>query len=215
MRIDSYLKGIDYPGRIIASGLDGEGRLLLLYAITARSASSRSWVLRMRDGRLFTEPSGMEGGDRSLLIYSALERVDDGFVIANGDHSETISRFIGEGRSLEEAIASRTFEHDAPSYTPRIFALAGDDGSCRMGIIRRAEGDAERIICSYPPERGIVHLVHTYASNGDPLPSFCGLPARLEGAAADEVWASLASDLRVALYMKCGDDERIINAKEG
>ena len=51
------------------------------------------------------------------------------------------------------------------------------------------------------------HFIHTYQSDGDPLPSFQGEPRLVELSAltsddlADEIWDSLNEDNKVSLYV--------------
>ena len=66
-------------------------------------------------------------------------------------------------------------------------------------------------------ERGIGHVIHTYRGDGDPLPSFSSLPVRLDLSGevmAEEAWDGLSPEHRVALYLRKGKTERIINRLE-
>ena len=121
MKAGEYLKAIDYPGRIAAAGYGKDGEIVLLYAITGRSANSRNRVFRLENGVLRTEPydpSKVE--DPSLIIYNAMRSSGDTIVLTNGDQTDTIASFLDEGRSVEEALVTRTYEPDAPNFTPRI-----------------------------------------------------------------------------------------------
>ena len=64
-----------------------------------------------------------------------------------------------------------------------------------------------------------MHMIHTYMHDGSPLPSFEGLPARLETlSSADELvadaWNAMAPDRRISIYVRYGNEERIINGME-
>ena len=217
MRIGEYLRSIDYPGRIIVAGFADDGEPVIIYAITGRSRNSRNRVLRIEDGCLFTQPfdaSLVE--DPSLIIYRATADAGDAFICANGSHAETIADCLSEGKGLSDALLMMTYEPDAPSYTPRISAVIRGDGY-QLAIVRREEGEALRLLYRYEAERGIGHVIHTYEWNGDPLPSFSSLPVRLDlsgEAMAEEAWEGLSPERRVALYLRKGRTERIINRLE-
>ena len=220
MRAGEYLGAIDYPGRIAAAGYGMNGEEVLLYAITGRSSNSRNRVFRLENGVLRTEPydpSKVE--DPSLIIYSAMRTAGDTVVLTNGDQTDTIADFLEAGRSLEEALASRTYEPDAPNFTPRI-SITQDTSGYTLSIIRKDGDDTDRRIYRYGMEKGIMHMIHTYMHDGSPLPSFEGLPARLGTlSSADELisdaWNAIRADRRISIYVRYGSEERIINAMEG
>ena len=217
MRIGEYLRSIDYPGRIIVAGFADDGEPVIIYAITGRSRNSRNRVLRIEDGSLFTQPfdaSLVE--DPSLIIYRATATVGDSFICSNGSHTETIAACLNEGEGLSDALAMMTYEPDAPSYTPRISAVIRNDGY-ELSLVRREDGEALRLLYRYEAERGIGHVIHTYRGDCDPLPSFSSLPVRLDLSGeteAEEAWEGLSPEYRVALYLRKGKTERIINRLE-
>jgi len=56
----------------------------------------------------------------------------------------------------------------------------------------------------------MAHLIHTYQTDGDPLPPFSGEPREIaiSGTAetlADELWQALDRENRVALYVRLSD----------
>ncbi len=220
MRAGEYLGAIDYPGRIAAAGYGVDGEAVLLYAITGRSSNSRNRVFRLDGGILRTEPydqSKVE--DPSLIIYNAMMKAGESTVLTNGDQTDTISSFLNDGKSLEEALAVRTYEPDDPNFTPRISIVHGPSGYT-LSIIRKDGEDTDRRIYRYGMEKGVMHIIHTYMHDGLPLPSFEGLPARLETlSSADELiqdaWNAIAADKRISIYVRYGSEERIINAMEG
>ena len=214
MRAGEYLKSIDYPGRIIASGTDIDGKDVFVYAITGRSESSRNRVLESTCGQVFTRvyDSEAELVSPELLVYQAVVAAEDFVLIGNGDHTGPLSSAVEDGKALDEAFAEICYEPDAPSFTPRIASLITSDASVFM--IARKNGDkCERRLYRYPKEKGIMHIIHTYSSNGSPLPSFSSLPVRAAVSPAEEIWNALSSDFRVALYYRHGSYERVINAK--
>lgn len=219
MRAGEYLGAIDYPGRIAAAGYGKGGELVLLYAITGRSTNSRNRVFRLENGVLRTEPydpSKVE--DPSLIIYNAMRSSGDTIVLTNGDQTDTIASFLDEGKSVEEALVTRTYEPDAPNFTPRISITSSPSGYT-LSIISKDGDGTERKLYSYGREDGVMHMIHTYMHDGSPLPSFEGLPARLETlSSADELvadaWNAMAPDRRISIYVRYGNEERIINGME-
>ena len=214
--ISTLLKGNPYPGRGIAVGLGADGRAATFaYFIMGRSANSRNRVLCRVGDSLFTKPydeSKVE--DPSLIIYRAARWTDGGVIVTNGDQTDTVYEGAKRGIGIADALRTRTYEPDAPNYTPRISAmLRSADGAFdySMSILRRDEtGDCERAFYDYAACAGVGHLVHTYQTDGNPLPSFVGAPrtfAMPDGARAlaDEIWQALDENNKIALYVACID----------
>ena len=218
--VSEYLKRIDYPGRVVIAGLDPHGVPFVLYAITGRSQNSRNRIL-VHDGDTVRTEAYDESlvSDPSLIIYNAIMKCNGWLVASNGDHTDTITDCLLRGGNFAEAVAKRTYEPDAPSFTPRIAALVSPDGVVSFSSIIREEcGVPLRRIWDFPCENGVCHIIHTYISDGNPLPSFREKPVRLSASDCngflEDVWASLAEKYRVAACMACDDDIRIINALE-
>ena len=217
MKADEYLRKIDYPGRIIIMGYGKDGRRLVLYAITGRSENSRNRVIRMTDGIVRTFPydeSKVE--DPSLIIYNALCMIGDKIICTNGEHTDVIYDTLSSGGDMSDALIRFAYEPDAPAYTPRISGVLGDDGYS-MSIARKDGDSVLRLLYSYGREDGIGHIIHTYNGNGDPLPSFDSIPARIDITEdiVSAVWDSLGRSFRVALFAMYGDEVSILNEKEG
>lgn len=230
MQLETYLKGLRYPGRGIICGLSETGKALLIYFITARSKHSKNRML-VKEGDVVRTKAIDESLliDPSLIIYRAIDRIDTSFVVANGDQSEAILASLSSGRSFEEGLATSTYEPDEPNYTPRISAVyqARGTGSYTLSILRRREDSScERAFFPYNiPILGAGHLIHTYEREAVPLPPFSGEPRNvlLKGsgeALAQSVWQSLDEQVRVGLCVKEIDLETnqvqtiIINAEE-
>ena len=123
---------------------------------------------------------------------------------------------IAEGKTFEDALRTRTFEPDGPNFTPRISAIVKGD-FYEMSILKSAEGDertARRYFFDYPNELpGYGHLIHTYESDGNPLPSFEGEPTLWEMVKepfddwSDHVWEALNPDNKVSLFTRVIDLE--------
>ena len=222
-----------YPGRGIIVGKSADGRrAVMAYFIMGRSVNSRNRVFVEQPGGIRTEafdPSKMV--DPSLIIYAPVRTIDNRVIVTNGDQTDTIYDAIGDGATFSDALRTRTFEPDAPNFTPRVSAMAtfaDGDFSLDMAILRA--GDAEGSCCHRvfwefeKVEAGKGYFLHTYLSDGSPIPSFTGDPETVaigDGRAfeiADALWDGLNTDNRVSLWVATRDlatgrmEERIINA---
>jgi len=213
-----------YPGRgiVLALSMDG-GHAVIAYFIMGRSTNSRNRVFIERNGDIVTEafdPAKLT--DPTLIIYTPMRVCADGItVVTNGDQTDTVAEYLECGKSFEEALRTRTFEPDAPNFTPRISGmLEVRKGHVRykLAILKSCGGDAEslqRFFFEYPtPRRGEGHFLHTYVTDGDPLHSYEGEPKRVTVAGtleafADELWENLNEDNRVSLFV------RFIDLKNG
>ena len=154
--------------------------------------------------------------------------MDNGItIVTNGDQTDTIRDNILAGHCYRHALNTRTFEPDGPNYTPRISGVVKPNGSYDLSILKSLDGDpacACRYFYEYDaPKAGVGHFIHTYQSDGDPLPSFQGEPRRVGIDAGDahgwaeEIWASLNGENKVSLYVQLYDlktgarDTEIIN----
>lgn len=125
---------------------------------------------------------------------------------------------------------TREFEPDAPNYTPRISGIVKAEGgkmNYAMSILKSANGNpdcCERYTFSYSaPLAGEGRLIHTYMSDGNPLPSFEGEPVLVEignddiDSFANKIWNALNEENKVSLFVRYIDIEtgcfesRIIN----
>ena len=212
------LKQNSYPGRGIAIGRTPCGKKIrIAYFIMGRSENSRNRVF-VEDGdgirtKAFDE-SKMK--DPSLIIYAPVRVINGTTIVTNGDQTDTIYEYLEQGKSFEDALRTRTFEPDGPNFTPRISAVVKDD-FYGMSILKSAEGDesaVRRYFFDYPNEKpGYGHLIHTYESDGNPLPSFEGEPtlwAMVKESFddfSDHVWEALNPDNKVSLFTRSIDIE--------
>ena len=214
--LEELLAGNTYPGRGIMLGRTADGtHAAIAYFIMGRSENSRNRVF-VPDGEGIRtqafDPSKMK--DPSLIIYAPVRVLGTNTIITNGDQTDTICQGLKDGKTFGEALRSRTFEPDAPNYTPRISALIdirGGEYEYKMNILKSADGDpssCERFNFSYEnPKAGEGHFLHTYLSDGDPLPSFEGEPARVTvsggiDAFTDLVWENLNEENKVSLFVR-------------
>lgn len=205
-----------YPGRGILIGKSACGkRAFFAYFIMGRSVNSRNRVF-VADGSgldMHTEafdPSKMV--DPSLIIYHPVRGLGDHIIVTNGDQTDTIRDDLLCGGSFHRALTTRTFEPDAPNFTPRISAMVtrrGGDFKLEMSVLRCCDPDQQAALRTFfeydRVKAGEGRFIHTYASDGDPLPSFTGEPEYVElGSDFDEfttaVWAGLNEDNKVSLW---------------
>ena len=221
-----------YPGRGIIVGKSADGkRAVMAYFIMGRSVNSRNRVFVKENAGIRTEafdPSKMV--DPSLIIYWPVRVIDNHVIVTNGDQTDTIQNHVSNGSTFDRALRERTFEPDAPNFTPRVSAMAtfeNGDFSLDMGILRA--GDAQGSCCHRVfwefegIEAGKGYFLHTYLSDGNPIPSFTGDPETVaidDGDAdsiAEAIWNGLNADNRVSLWVCTRDlatgetQQKIIN----
>lgn len=217
LSIEKELKENAYPGRGIIIGKSKDGKsAVTAYFIMGRSENSRNRVFT-RDGEgLRTEafdPSKLV--DPSLIIYSPVRVLGNKTIVTNGDQTDTIYELMNNQQTFEQALRTREFEPDAPNYTPRISGIIKlkDDKTFNyaMSILKSANGNpdsCQRYTFSYStPVNGEGHFIHTYKSDGNPLPSFEGEPKLIS--IPDDIeeftsllWESLNEDNKVSLFVR-------------
>ena len=108
-----------YPGRGIVLGLTPDGKeAVAAYFIMGRSVNSRNRVFALEPDGIRTEaydPSKME--DPSLIIYHPVRQLGRALIVTNGDQTDTIRDFLEKGKTMEEALGTRKFEH-TPDLRP-------------------------------------------------------------------------------------------------
>jgi len=230
--IGTILRGNDYPGRGIIIGKSADGKkAVFAYFIMGRSENSRNRVFVEKDDEVIIHPfdeSKVE--DPSLIIYSPVRVLDKKTVVTNGDQTDTIIDFLAKGGTFENALETRCFEPDEPNYTPRISGILDTENGFdyKLSILKSADANGSgcnRFTCSYHPVDGVGHFIHTYAGNGNPIPSFVGEPEAVTiGNDLDVftwlIWRHLNADNRVSLYVRFTDIEsgvsesRMVNKNE-
>lgn len=213
--LTTVLSASAYPGRGIVMGLEpSAGHLYMAYFIMGRSENSRNRVFVQKDSALVTQPADpAKVTDPSLIIYAPVRSLGQMTIVTNGDQTDTIYGTLRAGGTFEDALNTRTFEPDAPNFTPRISAMAtlGFEGfSYQMSILKSAGGGSsvQRFFYHYPqPLKGCGHFIHTYGGEGDPLPSFKGEPVSVTvngglEAFGEALWASLNEENKVSLFVR-------------
>ncbi len=212
-----YLAGNPYPGRGILLGVSADGaHAMMAYFIMGRSENSRNRIFTPKDGGIVTEaadPAKMT--DPSLIIYAPVRVLDaHTTILTNGDQTDTLFDALSAGGSFEAALRTRTFEPDAPNFTPRISGLLqtrGGKPAYRLSILKSTDGRGSAVTRAFyeyeAPPAGEGRLIHTYQGDGDPLPSFAGEPVRVAlagdiDAFAPALWNALDMQNRVSLFVR-------------
>ena len=228
--IDELIADNPYVGRGIIIGKTPNGKkAAAAYFIMGRSENSRNRIFTEKNGEVFTEPfDASKVQDPSLIIYAAIRKFENKLIVTNGDQTDTIYDSFAAGHCMRHALKTREFEPDAPNYTPRISGvLAFDNGdfSYEMSILKSA--DAEGTACNrytfdYEALPGLGHFIHTYVTDGNPIPTFQGEPERVAilddiDAFTNLVWNALNESNKISLYVRFTDlatgeeENRLIN----
>ena len=214
--LEQELKGNTYPGRGIVIGKTPDGtKAVSAYFIMGRSENSRNRVF-VEDGEGIRtqafDPAKLQ--DPSLIIYAPVRILGNKTIVTNGDQTDTIYQGMDKQLTFEQSLRSREFEPDGPNYTPRISGIMHIENgkfNYAMSILKSNHGDPASC-CRYTfayenPLAGEGHFIHTYKSDGNPLPSFEGEP-KLAGM-MDEIdaftkllWESLNEENKVSLFVR-------------
>lgn len=231
LSLSTSLKENAYPGRGIVIGRSEDGKkAVTAYFIMGRSVNSRNRIFTVEGEGIRTEafdPSKLS--DPSLIIYAPVRVLGDTTIVTNGDQTDTVYELMSQGKTFEEALRTREFEPDEPNYTPRISGIINvRDGSFdfAMSILKSEDGNPEyclRNTFAYPGcPAGEGRFIHTYVTDGNPLPSFEGEPEKVDisgdiDAFTALVWSSLNEENKVSLFVRYIDiatgkyETRIVN----
>lgn len=231
--ISKELKSNSYPGRGIIVGKSKDGKSAVTgYFIMGRSASSRNRVFVQDENGIKTQAfdESVLLVKPELIIYYPVRVLGNKTIVTNGDQTDTVYDLMNQGKTFEESLRTRKYEHDAPNYTPRISSIMEvQDGnySYMMSILKSNNGNPDccnRYTYSYDnPVDGQGHFIHTYMGDGNPLPSFEGEPKLISIDTNDideftsTLWDSLNQDNKVSLFTRFIDiqtgevQSRIIN----
>ena len=231
--IKKLLSENTYPGRGIVIGKTADGEnAVTAYFIMGRSENSRNRVFLKDEKGLCTkafDESKLE--DPSLIIYYAVLEHENKLMVTNGDQTDTIYKFVKEGKSFTDALNTREFEPDAPNFTPRISGMLeflDGDFTYQMSILKSIDevgSDCARHTYTFPSKPGLGHFIHTYMCDGNPIPTFTGEPERIEISGnidefSDAIWNNLNEDNKISLYVRYTNlkdgsvAEKIINKNE-
>ncbi len=228
--IAELIRDNSYVGRGLVIGKTADGKkAVTAYFIMGRSANSRNRIFVEKDGALYTQPyDASKVQDPSLIIYPAMRQYENKLIVTNGDQTDTIYQALQNGKSFTAALATRSFEPDAPNLTPRISGMLtfeGGDFTYEISILKsidEAGSACARYTFAYPSVAGLGHFIHTYVGDGNPLPSFLGEPERVAipndiDVFIQNLWDGLNADNRISLYVRYIDlatrkqENRMIN----
>ena len=227
--ISQYISGNPYVGRGIIVGRSADARYAVTaYFIMGRSENSRNRVFIEKGEDVVIHPfDASKVSDPSLIIYSPIRKADKKLIVTNGNQTDTIYNYMLMGKTMTQALEMRGFEPDAPNFTPRISAVLDMTGAYRyeMSILKSADAEGtacSRFTFSYPSIAGVGHFIHTYVTDGEPLPTFQGEPERVSiPSDIDEftaaIWDNLDVNNRISLYVRYIDlndmsvENRLIN----
>lgn len=205
-----------YPGRGIVIGKSADGKYAVAaYFIMGRSENSRNRIFVEEGEGIRTQafdPSKLT--DPSLIIYAPVRVLGNKTIVTNGDQTDTIYEGMDKQLTFEQSLRSRTFEPDAPNYTPRISGILHvEKGTYNyaMSILKSSNGNPDschRYTFAYEnPKAGEGHFIHTYMCDGNPLPSFEGEPKLIEltediDSFTNTLWSNLNADNKVSLFVR-------------
>ena len=216
LSIEKELQENAYPGRGIIIGRSTDGtKAAIAYFIMGRSENSRNRVF-VREGEGIRtkafDPSKLV--DPSLIIYAPVRVLGNKTIVTNGDQTDTIYKCMDNQMTFEQSLRTRTFEPDAPNYTPRISGITHiEDGAFNyaLSILKSDNGNEQschRFNFAYQnATAGIGHFIHTYKHDANPLPSFEGEPKRIAipddmNQFVDMLWTSLNPENKVSLFVR-------------
>ena len=232
--LDKELNSLAYHGRGIVIGKSPNGKkAVIAYFIMGRSENSRNRVF-IEDGDGIRTQAFDESKmtDPHLIIYAPVRVLGNKTIVTNGDQTDTIYAGMDKQMTFEESLRCRTFEDDAPNFTPRISGIVHlEDNSMNyaMSILKSANGNdksTRRFTFAYSdPINGEGSFIHTYAGDEENgrLPSFVGepkdvvIPDMSLNEFTDFVWNNLNADNKVSLFTRYIDletgkfESRIIN----
>ena len=230
--IGELINGNPYVGRGIVMGKSEDGtKAVTAYFIMGRSENSRNRVFVENGDEVIIHPfDASKVEDPSLIIYSPIRKIDNKLLVTNGDQTDTIYDFIAGGKTFEEALDTRCFEPDPPNWTPRISGMFtfGEKLTYKMSILKSADAEGSecnRYTFSYNSLNGIGHFIHTYVTDGNPIPTFMGEPERVAvpndiDEFTDKIWSNLNELNKISIYVRYIDlatgavENRMINKNQ-
>ena len=212
-KINDILKNNSYAGRGIVLGKSANGKFgVAAYFIMGRSNNSRNRIFKREGNGVVIYPiDASKVEDPSLIVYSPVRVYKNNLIVTNGDQTDTVYDFLAKGGCFFKALKTRTFEPDAPNFTPRISGVmdtqSGDYKLCILKSADKEGGACNRFLFDYAATAGVGHFLHTYVCDGNPLPTFVGEPERVSipddiDEFTDGIWSNLDADNKISLYVR-------------
>ena len=217
--IGKLINGNPYVGRGIVIGKSADGKkAVTAYFIMGRSENSRNRIFVENGDEVIIHPfDSSKVEDPSLIIYSPIKKTGNNLIVTNGDQTDTIYDFVSEGKSFEAALDTRCFEPDGPNWTPRISGMMtfGEKFTYKMSILKSADvegSECSRYTFSYNSLNGVGHFIHTYVTDGNPIPTFRGEPERVMipdsiDEFLENIWTNLNEQNKISIYVRYIDLE--------
>ena len=231
--IGELIKDNTYVGRGIVVGKSADGKkAVTAYFIMGRSENSRNRVFIESGDDVIIHPfDASKVADPTLIIYSPIRKLGNRLIVTNGDQTDTVYDYLAQGKTFEQALDTRSYEPDAPNFTPRISAILNfesNDFTYKLNILKSADevGSAcSRYTFSYAALAGLGHFIHTYNHDGNPIPTFTGEPERVIipddiDEFTNNLWENLNGQNKISLYVRSIDlatgkaENRMINKNE-
>ncbi len=210
INILDYFSNLEYPGRNISVGRMDDDSIFFCYGIMGRSEHSKNRVFVKEDGIIKTKAFNEKLlKDPVLIIYNAVIPIENGFIVTNGDQSDTIYNYLNRKKTFEEALDTRAFENDAPNYTPRISSLITFDDNglnkIKLSILKRGMEGARRYYFNYEKiEKNTALTISTYSENSNPLKPFIGEPIEVSIPKTSDI-----NELTKQIYESQNDNNKI------
>lgn len=209
------ISGNPYVGRGIVLGKSADGKnAVFAYFIMGRSENSRNRIFVENGDEVIIHPyDATKVEDPSLIIYSPVRKIGDYVIVTNGDQTDTVYNFISNGKTFEEALETREFEPDGPNWTPRISGMldfSSEKLKYKMSILKSADAagtECNRYNFSYTALNGTGHFIHTYVTDGNPIPTFMGEPERVSipndiDEFTNDIWNNLDCNNKISIYVR-------------
>ena len=155
-----------YVGRLVAVGMNPQGKLSAMYRVSSRSFPNRKAVVREKVASIVPK-EGFEGDvfKNPYIAYNCLKIVKGVAVATNGSQTDPIAEKIAAGVPIRDAMALSllTLDYEKDSYnTPRIASAV--DLRTRTGWLGTARHDGLNVR-QVPLEPGNAFYVATYEKN--------------------------------------------------
>lgn len=155
-----------YVGRIVAVGINKDGKMGALYRISSRSFPNRKMIVK--EDRISVVPKeGFEGDifKNPYISYNCIRKVDKKIIVSNGSHTDSIAEKLQSGASSRDALTLSllAMDYEKDDYnTPRIAGIVDTEAKeVYLAIVRKD------YICvsSMPAVPGEMYYISTYEKN--------------------------------------------------